>query len=85
MTFGSNWNVWFSDKVPKIMPPRTGDGEMMYVLKKKSRDRQKRKEMKNDKQNQKSKFRKKYLRKKEEKGTLSKDEKKELKNLCKQT
>ena len=52
---------------------------MMYVLKKKSREKQKREE------NQKSKFRKKYLRKKEKQGTLSKEEKKELKNLCKQT
>ena len=61
------------------MPPRTGDGEMMYVLKKKSREKQKREE------NQKSKFRKKYLRKKEKQGTLSKEVKKELKNLCKQS
>ena len=52
---------------------------MMYVLKKKSREKQKREE------NQKSKFRKKYLRKKEKQGTLSKEEKKELKILCKQT
>ena len=52
---------------------------MMYVLKKKSREKQKREE------NQKSKFRKKCLRKKEKQGTLSKEEKKELKNLCKQT
>ena len=61
------------------MPPRTGDGEMMYVLKKKSREKQKREK------NEKSKFRNKYLRKKEKQGTLSKEEKKELKNLCKQT
>ena len=61
------------------MPPRTGDGEMMYVLKKKSREKQKKKE------DQKSKFRKKYLRKKEKQGTLTKDEKKELTSLCKQT
>ena len=57
------------------MPPRTGDGEMLYQLKKKSRDKKKLKER------GKIKDRLKYLRKKEKNGTLSKEEKKEMKKL----
>ena len=61
------------ESVPDTMPPRTGDGEMLYRLKRKSRDKMK--------ENQKSKDRLKYLKRKEKSGTLSKEEKKEMKNL----
>ena len=55
----------FRESVPATMPPRTGDGEMLYRLKQKSRDNMKVKEQ------QKSKDRLKYLRRKEKSGTLS--------------
>ena len=54
------------------MPPRTGDGEMFYRSKKKSRDRKK----------EKSKDRLKYLRRKEKNGTISAEEKKEMNKMC---
>ena len=63
------------ESVPATMPPRTGDGEMLYRLKKKSRDKMK------QKKKQKSKDRLKYLRRKEKSGSLSKEEKKEMKKL----